>query len=262
LLHGDLVRLAQVFANLLNNAAKYTDSGGPISVTARLDGEQVRVSVRDTGIGIQPEMLPRVFEMFTQVGPADSRAQGGLGIGLALVRALVEMHGGRVEAQSGGPGQGSEFVVRLPVVGTSAKEIGTAQRASKPSGQVLSQRVLVVDDNHDAADSLGMLLKFLGADVRIAYDGASAIEAAEAFRPAVVFLDIGMPGMDGLEVARRIHEREGLRSVTLIALTGWSQEDDRRRTRLAGIDYHLVKPADLNALQALLVSLEGSSHER
>jgi CheY-like chemotaxis protein len=222
---------------------------------ARLDQGRVVVSVRDTGIGIQPEMLPRVFEMFMQMDRTTGRTQGGLGIGLALVRALVEMHGGQVEARSDGPDRGSEFIVCLPLV-TGLRRAGPPQSDSKPSDVLSQRRLLVVDDNRDAADSLGLLLKFLGADVQVVYDGPAALEAVETFRPEVAFVDIGMPDMDGHEVARRIHQKPETRDITLIALTGWSQAEDRRRTSSAGFDFHLIKPADLNALQALLVSLE------
>lgn len=254
-LDGDLVRLSQVFANLLNNAAKYTDGGGQIAIAARTEGSQVVVSVRDNGIGIAPEMLPRVFEMFTQIDRAAGRAQGGLGIGLSLVRALLEMHGGAIDARSNGPGQGSEFIVRLPLV-TVSQHVDLALTERGPLAAVPARRVLVVDDNRDAADSLGMLLRCLGAHVQTVYDGRAALEMIEVFRPAVVFLDIGMPGMDGHEVARRIQQTTGAANITLIALTGLGQEEDRRRTRAAGFDHHLIKPTDLNALQALLASFE------
>jgi PAS domain S-box-containing protein len=258
LVDGDLVRLSQVFANLLNNAANYCDRAGQITITARREEGAVAVSVRDTGIGIAPDMLPRVFDMFTQIDRAGGRAQGGLGIGLALVRALVDMHGGRVEARSGGPGRGSEFVVRLPVLAGAPLPIGTRLPA-RPSDFLPRRRVLVVDDNHDAADSLGMLLRILGADVRVVYDGAAALEAIESFRPIVAFLDIGMPEMDGHELARQIHQRFPSERITLVALTGWSQEEDRERTRLAGFDHHLIKPADISKLQTLLGSLDNPS---
>jgi PAS domain S-box-containing protein len=261
-LDADPVRLAQVFANLLNNAAKYTDEGGQIWLTAKVaKGSQespdgVVVSVRDTGVGIPADMLPRVFELFTQVDRSAGRAQGGLGIGLTLVRSLVQLHGGRVEARSEGLGQGSEFVVHLPLAKGSPAD--GARLADQPPALLSPRRVLVVDDNRDAADSLGMLLKFVGADVQVVYDGAAALKTLDVYQPAVVLLDIGMPGMDGYEVARRIRQHPRGRDVLLIALTGWGQEEDRRRTHTAGFDHHLVKPADVNALQTLLASLEGN----
>ena len=257
LIEGDLVRLAQVLANLLNNAAKYTEDGGQIWLTARQQGGMAVISVRDSGMEISAEMLPRVFEVFAQADRSTSRAQGGLGIGLSLVRSLVEMHGGSVEAQSAGPGQGSEFLIRLPVAQGTRR---TATYPSEPdSTRILpARRILVVDDNRDAAESLGMLLKFLGADVRVVGDGRSALEIISSYRPSVVLLDIGMPGMDGYEVARRIRAQPDLGEVMLIALTGWGQEDDRRRSQSAGFDHHLIKPADIGALRALLDSVEGS----
>jgi signal transduction histidine kinase len=256
MLNGDPVRLSQVFANLLNNAAKYTNDGGQIWFTARQEGEQVIVSVRDTGIGIPKETLPKVFDMFMQAERATTWSQGGLGIGLTLVRSLVEMHGGSVSAHSEGPGCGSEFVVRLPVEKEREQSSATS-RSPKGTSQVLpSRRILVVDDNVDSATTLGMLLKFLGADVQLVHDGPAALDAIDKYRPDVVLLDIGMPGMDGYEVAKRIRQHDAFDDVMLIALTGWGQADDRRRTREAGSDHHLVKPADIAALQALLVSLD------
>jgi CheY-like chemotaxis protein len=245
-----------VFANLLNNAAKYTDPGGQIWLTVRPEGDGVAVSVRDTGTGIPADMLPRVFDLFTQVDQGPGRAQGGLGIGLTLVKSLVEMHGGTVAVSSEGPGRGSEFVVRLPLaVGRGPP--GDLGRAGRPTAVLSRRRVLVVDDNRDAADSLGVLLNLLGADVRVVYSGAAALEALDAYRPAVVLLDIGMPGMDGHEVAQWVRQRSEYRDVTLIALTGWGQADDLRRTRAAGFDFHLIKPTDVNTLETLLFSLEG-----
>jgi signal transduction histidine kinase/ActR/RegA family two-component response regulator len=253
-LDADATRLAQVFANLLNNAAKYTDPGGRITIEAAREGDEVAVCVRDTGMGIAPSALSRVFDMFVQADHASERMQGGLGIGLTLVRRLVEMHGGSVQARSEGPGKGSEFVVRLPL---AAHPQGEAQgRAPAPPEPVKAPpRVLVVDDNRDAAESLGMLLQMLGADVTVTHDGVAALEALGERLPRAVFLDLGMPGMDGYEVARRIRGRPEGAGLTLIALTGWGQERDRRQTRAAGFDHHLIKPADLSALRALLESV-------
>ena len=248
---GDPVRLAQVFANLLNNSAKYTDAGGEIRITARRDNGWAVVSVRDSGAGIPREMLPSVFELFTQIDRHADRSQGGLGIGLTLVKSLVEMHGGTVHASSAGLGKGSEFVVRLPLV--SDRHAVDVSQAPAISGSLLNpRRVLVVDDNHDAAESMGILLKLLGADVHVAYSGAEALDALPTYRPDVVILDIGMPGMDGHEVARRIRRQPEFQKVTLIALTGWGQDKDRRQSQTAGFDYHLIKPADMDALQAVL----------
>jgi signal transduction histidine kinase len=256
ILEADPVRLSQVIANLLNNAAKYTEEGGQIWLTARLEGGDAAVSVRDTGLGIPADMLSRVFDMFAQVDRTLKRSQGGLGIGLTLARTLVEMHGGRVEARSDGLGKGSEFTVRLPLAAeNSLAAEGRSRAASTQPATLSQQRVLVVDDNRDAADSLGLLLKFLGADAHVVYDGPSALQALDVYRPAVVFLDIGMPGMDGHEVARYMRQAPEFQDVMLIAMTGWGQEEDRRRSQAAGFDHHLVKPADADALQALLSSV-------
>jgi CheY-like chemotaxis protein/anti-sigma regulatory factor (Ser/Thr protein kinase) len=254
LLEADPVRLAQVLANLLNNAAKYTEKGGQIWLTARREGPSAVVSVRDNGMGIPADMLPKVFDLFTQVDHISSLAQGGLGIGLTLVRNLVDLHGGSVEAKSQGPGKGSEFVVRLPLAGERLGAHDGGRREVHPTA-VPPRRILVVDDNRDAADSLGTLLKFLGADVYTAHDGPAALEALKTYQPSAVILDIGMPGMDGYEVARQARQQPEGRGVTFIALTGWGQEEDRRRSKEAGIDHHLVKPVDIGALQALLASL-------
>ncbi|MES1244278.1 MAG: ATP-binding protein [Acidobacteriota bacterium] len=256
IVEADPVRLSQVVANLLNNAAKYTPTGGRISLTAARDGDDVVISVRDTGVGIPPEMLPRVFELFTQVDRTRKHSQGGLGIGLALVKSLVEMHRGKVEARSAGLGQGSEFVVRLPLLTDATGASGTGPlaaglREERPS----ARRVLIVDDNRDAAESLALLLQFSGYDVQTVHDGLSALRAIDDYRPAVALLDIGMPGMDGYEVARRVREKPELQDIVLVALTGWGQEEDRRRSTQAGFDRHLVKPVDPEVLQGLLASV-------
>jgi PAS domain S-box-containing protein len=251
-LEADPVRLAQVIANLLNNAAKYTHEGGGIGLTAHREGSTAVISVRDNGMGIPSIMLPKVFDLFAQVDRTYDRAQGGLGIGLTLVRSLVEMHGGSVEAWSEGPGKGSEFVVRLPLADA---QLDPKDHPAQQLQTVMPHRILVVDDNRDSADSLGMLLKLLGADVDAVHDGPAALAALKAFRPNVVVLDIGMPGMDGYEFAREARRRPEGRDVTLIALTGWGQEEDRRRSKDAGIDHHLVKPVDVGALEQLLAGL-------
>ena len=247
-LDADPTRLAQVFANLLNNAAKYSAPGGDIRVTAeRADGEVV-VRVCDAGIGITAEVLPRIFDMFVQAGAAEGTVQSGLGIGLTLARRLVEMHGGSISARSDGPGCGSEFTVRLPLAsGPAPAKVRHAEGTRR-----VQRRVLVVDDNRDAADSLGALLKALGAEVEIAHSGETALADLERYRPQVVFLDIGMPGLDGYEVARRIRRREDGRELQLVAVTGYGQDQHRRLARDAGFDHHLVKPADVGALRALL----------
>jgi PAS domain S-box-containing protein len=258
-LDGDPVRLAQVISNLLNNAAKYTESGGQIWLTVRREAGGIAISVRDNGTGIPPDMLPKIFELFMQVDRNLERAQGGLGIGLTLVKSLVELHGGSVTAASDGPGQGSEFVVHLPLASASAPALPAVEK-ERPASVLPRRQVLVVDDNRDAAQSLGMLLSVLGADVKVAFSGPEALKAIAAHRPDVVLLDIGMPGMDGHEVARQIRLQAELAQVTLIALTGWGQEEDRRKSESAGFDFHLTKPADMSALQALLLSLEGKQH--
>jgi CheY-like chemotaxis protein len=249
MLDADPVRLAQVFANLLNNSAKYTPAGGEIAVTVRVDGGMAVVCVKDNGEGIPRQMLQRVFNMFTQVNTG-MRAQGGLGIGLTLAKTLVHLHGGSIDAASPGTGKGCEFTVRLPLVARAEQ----APRAPAPQTRTDAplRRVLVVDDNHDAADSLGMLLQFLGAEVMVVHDGHAALAAITSYQPAVVLLDLGMPGMNGLEVARRMREDPSARGITLVALTGWGQREDRRRTSEAGFDYHLVKPADVGTLQSIL----------
>jgi PAS domain S-box-containing protein len=252
-LRGDAVRLSQVFANLLNNAAKYTDGPGQISLSARREEQEILVSVRDSGIGIPAPMLPVVFDMFVQADRSTNRAQGGLGIGLTLAKRLVEMHGGTMSAHSAGPGQGSEFVVRLPIAPVDAPRAMHPASDEKPKAMP-QRRVLVVDDNKDAAASMGMLLKYLGTEVQIAHDGETALALIERDHPDVVLLDIGMPGMDGFEVARRVRQRVDFNNIMLIALTGWGQAEDRDRTRGAGFDHHLVKPADIAALQSLLIS--------
>jgi signal transduction histidine kinase/ActR/RegA family two-component response regulator len=259
-LQGDADRLTQIIGNLLNNAAKYTDAGGQIVLTVRREDQVVSISVRDTGMGISQDLLPRVFEPFMQADRHPNRARGGLGIGLTLARNLVEMHGGSIRAYSDGAGRGSEFVVSLPLA--VAQAMSQPAPSPQPPTALASQRILVVDDNRDAAESLGMLLKLLGADVRVAYDGPEALEAFAEYQPAVVLLDIGMPGMDGFEVARRLQQQPGSKDVTFIALTGWGQEGDRQRSRSAGFQYHLIKPADIHALETLLAALDSAPESR
>jgi PAS domain S-box-containing protein len=252
---ADPVRLAQVFANLLNNAAKYTEKGGQIWLSAERQGREVMVSVRDTGIGIPAEYLPRLFEMFSQLAPALERSQGGLGIGLALVRGLVELHGGRVEAHSAGPGRGCEFIVRLPTLDAPV------QARQEPSGDGERTRggprcrILVADDLRDSVESLAMMLRLAGHDIQAAHDGLAAVQAAATFRPDVVLLDIGMPRMNGYEAARHIRGQPWGKDMALIALTGWGLEEDRRRALEAGFDHHLTKPVDPAALEKLIAMI-------
>jgi signal transduction histidine kinase/DNA-binding response OmpR family regulator len=248
---ADPARLAQVLANLLNNAAKYTEEGGQIWLDVAREAGEVVFRVRDTGIGIPREMLASVFELFTQADRSLDRSQGGLGIGLTLVKSLVEMHGGSVRASSEGPGKGSEFVVRLPALPADPPP-PSANGSREVAGAGARRRVLVVDDNVDGADSLAILLRAARHEVAVSHDGAAALREAEAFRPEVVLLDIGLPGMSGYEVARRLRQLPGLEGVLLVALTGYGQDEDRQRSRDAGIDHHLVKPADPQALQQLL----------
>jgi len=257
-LDADPIRLAQAVSNLLNNAAKFTDRGGHIWLVVERNGSDAVITVRDTGVGISRAMLPHVFEMFTQGEQAHSRTLGGLGIGLTLVKRLVEMHGGTVAADSAGQNMGSTFVIRLPtLVDSSQRPQSKAEGPARMSPPSL--RILVVDDNRDAADSLAMLLRTSGNDIRTAYDGAEAVQLANDFEPEVVLLDIGLPNMDGHEVAQRIRQEPWGRRTCLIAVTGWSDEADRARSRAAGFDHHLVKPLDTGHLAQLLGSIERST---
>jgi signal transduction histidine kinase/DNA-binding response OmpR family regulator len=254
-LNADPTRLAQILSNLLDNAAKYTPPDGHITLTAVRQGSEVAVSVRDDGIGIPAEHLPHVFEMFSQVAPALERSQGGLGIGLALVKALVELHGGRVDARSGGAGRGSEFTVHLPAPETAADSQLRDHRADSRDGHGKC-RVLIVDDMPDTADSLALLLSTAGHDTRTAHDGAEAVKAAAAFRPHVVLLDIGLPRMNGYDVARAIRGQPEGKDILLVALTGWGQDVDRQRALAAGFDHHMTKPVDINRLDAVLATVK------
>jgi CheY-like chemotaxis protein/two-component sensor histidine kinase len=253
---ADTTRLAQAFSNLLNNAAKYTEPGGHIWLTSERQGSDVVVSVKDNGLGIRADKLPALFEMFSQVEGSLSRSQGGLGIGLHLVKRLVEMHGGSVAARSEGSGKGSEFVVRLPVI-VEASSASVPAKEGESAAPKSSLRILIVDDNRDGADSLGMMLRLMGNDIRTAYDGEEAVAASEEFRPDVVLLDIGLPKLNGYEACRRIRQQPWSKGMVLIAVTGWGQEEDRRRSHEAGFDKHMVKPVDPQALMKLLGQLDG-----
>jgi CheY-like chemotaxis protein len=252
--NGDLVRLSQVVGNLLNNAAKYTEPHGVISVSAFPSDEEAVLTVRDNGVGISPELLPHVFDPFVQSKEGPGNAQGGLGIGLTLVKTLVELHGGTVQAASEGVGTGSRFTIRLPRLPSEHVRHSPAPRPDDPGAcrRIPARRVLVVDDNRDAADSLAALLRLQGHDVRVAYDGESSVSEATVHRPELILLDIGMPGIDGYETARRIRRIPGLDAARLVALTGWGQEEDRRRTAASGFDGHLVKPPEPEALAEVL----------
>jgi signal transduction histidine kinase len=279
---GDPTRLTQAIANVLGNAAKYTDQGGQVIVSAVTRGADVEISIRDNGIGIRREMLPHVFELFTQLDRDDGRAQGGLGIGLALVQRLVRMHGGDVSATSDGQGRGSEFVIRLPLLREKEDEeekgavevtpeqiVGDLAAASEMAAVVaplvtasaarMARRILIADDNNDALESLATLLQLSGHEVYTATNGGTALQSIERHLPEVVLLDIGMPLLDGYEVARRIRAQPWGQRITLVALTGWGQDSDRRRSREAGFDSHLVKPLDLETLTDLLARLPSVS---
>jgi CheY-like chemotaxis protein len=248
-LNADRARLAQVFGNLLNNSCKYTRPNGTIALTAKRVDDDVVVTVKDNGAGIPADKIDSIFDMFMQVDRTAEHSQGGLGIGLTLVKRLVEMHGGSIEARSEGEGLGSEFIVRLPVMGKPAVAAPVSDNGSASS---TGRRVLIVDDNQDSADSLSMLLEITGNKTFQAHDGLEALDAVEKHRPEVVLLDIGLPKLDGHEVCRRIRAMPWGRDIIIIALTGWGQEDDRRRSEEAGFNGHLVKPVDYDQLLALL----------
>jgi len=254
----DAARLTQVLANLLNNAAKYTPEQGRVTLAASVEPgagglAEVRIRVTDSGIGITPEMLPRIFDMFTQVDATLDRSQGGLGIGLTLVRRLVEMHGGTVEVTSEGAGLGSEFTIRLPYEQLVASESSREQSSARVPDASL--RVLVVDDNADAAESLAVLLRLMGHEVELAGEGRSALELAASFEPQLVLMDIGLPGMSGYDIATALRNRPQMRSTTLVAVTGWGQDSDRKRARDTGFDHHLTKPVEPDRLEQIIDSV-------
>ncbi|HEV3166492.1 MAG TPA: ATP-binding protein, partial [Isosphaeraceae bacterium] len=250
-LNADATRVHQILVNLLVNAAKYTDAGGKIWLTARREGDQVVIKVRDNGMGIPPDRLPTMFELFAQGERSLARSEGGLGVGLALVKKLVEMHGGTVSAASEGPGKGSEFTIQLPAVERALGATAQSTPGHAPD-RVKGSRVLVVDDNIDTATGLAKLLKVLGHDVRTAHDGQAAIEAAREHRPEFVLLDLGLPRMDGYQVAEKLRQEECCKGAVLIAISGYGQEQDRRRSTQSGFHHHLVKPLDYSVLLTLM----------
>jgi two-component system CheB/CheR fusion protein len=258
-MYGDPVRLVQIVGNLLNNACKFTDQGGSIGLRVEQVGQQAVLRVWDNGIGIAAEQLPRIFDMFTQVETSLERSHGGLGIGLTLVKSLVELHGGTVEAHSAGLGQGCELVVRLPILAEEPEPLAPAAGDPAPTAP---RRILVVDDNRDTAESLALLLELAGPETHTPIDGAEAVEAAAAFRPDIILLDIGLPKLNGYEAARQIRKQQGGKSLALVALTGWGQAEDRRRSEEAGFDAHLVKPVDLGVLKNLLAELQPAERSK
>jgi CheY-like chemotaxis protein len=261
--NGDGHRLEQVISNLLNNAAKYTEPGGIIQISAEAEGGDVVVRVRDTGVGIEHNMLPRIFDLFAQERQSLDRSRGGLGIGLALVRSIVHLHGGSVAAASGGKGQGSLFTVRLPAMTGAATPRAATPGDVTTTGQLLAGRVLIVDDNRDAAVLLGELLETYGCQTVIAHDGPSALAATERFVPEIAILDIGLPVMDGYELAGHLRRDPRLAGVRLIAVTGYGQTHDRERSRDAGFDAHLVKPvSDARLRDALSQSRIAADHAK
>jgi len=253
-LDADPVRLAQIFSNLLNNAAKYMDRGGRIWLTTAREGKEVVVSVRDAGIGIPEDAMPAIFDMFAQVDRSLEKSQGGLGIGLTLVKQLLEMHGGRIEARSEGQGKGAEFIARLPIatVEPLRQAVNDAGERGVTAGTC---RILVADDNRDAAESMSMVLRLMGNEVRTVNDGIKAVEEAEAFRPDMVLLDIGMPRLNGYDAARRIRAERWGKAILVVAMTGWGQDEDKRRASEAGFDQHFTKPVNPADLEQLIAGL-------
>jgi PAS domain S-box-containing protein len=254
-LEGDPTRIEQVIVNLLNNSAKYSKDASRITLTAELAGDKTVLAVQDTGIGIAPELLPHIFDLFTQADRSLERSQGGLGIGLTLVRKLVELHDGTVEAHSEGIGKGSEFVIRLPALREAPHAPLSESTTPGSARSVNPLRLLVVDDNVDAAESMSLVLTMSGHQVHQAHTGEEALQAAKEYRPDAILMDIGLPGLNGYQVAERLRETPDLRDIVLIAMTGYGQEDDRQRAKQVGFDYHLVKPADPQQLQQLLAAL-------
>jgi PAS domain S-box-containing protein len=253
-LNADPNRLAQVIANVLSNAAKYTPNGGRIALAVEAEGPEAVIRVKDNGIGIPRDMQHRVFEMFVQIERPNESGYTGLGIGLTLVRQIVQMHGGSIEVASEGENRGTEFTVRMPLLFEPAPFEEPTPRTENAT-EAPARRILVVDDNRDAAETMSLILQLLGNDVRLAYDGLEAVLKAEQFRPAVVLMDIGMPRLNGYEAARRIREQPWGNGMTLVALTGWGQEEDKEKTRAAGFDHHLTKPAEPDVIRELLAKL-------
>jgi two-component system CheB/CheR fusion protein len=256
-MQADPVRLEQILTNLLHNAAKYTPEGGQIGLSVAREGGELVVRVRDNGIGIDPEQLPEVFELFMQADRSLDRSLGGLGIGLTLVKTLVELHGGSIEAISEGPGRGSEFIVRLPAAEPVEPVEPVEQEGDGDGAPISPRRILIVDDSPDAIRTLEVLLSRLGHEIHTATDGPAALEAVAAFSPDLVILDLGLPDMDGFEVARRLRAAPKTSGLTLVALSGYGREDDRRKCREVGFDDHAVKPVDFDRLQELLVARHG-----
>jgi CheY-like chemotaxis protein len=252
MLEADFARISQIFSNILNNAAKYTDNGGIINISAEEMGDAVIITVSDNGIGVSAEMLPSIFEMFAQVDSSLERTQGGLGIGLTLVKKLVEMHGGSIEARSEGLHLGSRFSIKLPIALNKDINI-TKNEETMKENHTASLRVLVVDDNEASAKTLGWMLELSGHEIRLAHDGKSALEIARNYKPSVVLLDIGLPGMNGYEVCKTMKLEPSLKDTVYIAQTGWSQEEHIQRSKEAGFNHHLIKPIDMKELQDLLV---------
>jgi CheY-like chemotaxis protein/two-component sensor histidine kinase len=255
-LDADRSRLAQILGNLFNNACRYTPPGGTIVVTSTCRGPLAEVTVRDSGIGIPADKLSTIFDLFSQIEPTLDQSRSGLGIGLRLVKVLTERHGGTVEATSDGPGRGSEFIVRLPVVAPPALDM--ISTAEPPRRAAEGRRILIVDDNIDAAESLSLLLSVAGHETEVCHDGESALHAAERLRPDMILLDIGLPGLSGLDVCRQVRTKSWGQETMVIALTGWGQELNRRQSEEAGFDHHLVKPVDYDVLDALLTSMDSS----
>jgi CheY-like chemotaxis protein len=249
---ADKTRLVQVLCNLLSNAAKYSEPGSPIRLAVERDGDEAVIRVQDEGIGIAPHLLPHVFEMFTQLDQSLERSQSGMGVGLAIARQLIEMHGGSVQAHSEGLESGSEFIVRLPLLHSPATAQQGTEGDGPSSGPAAVYRILVVDDNRDAAQTLATMLKLMGHEVHTAHDGYEGVEAATAFQPDVILLDIGMPRLNGFDACQRIREQPWSRNVLIVALTGWGQEQDKLRSQQVGFNKHLVKPVEPAALTKLL----------
>jgi CheY-like chemotaxis protein len=253
---GDLTRLVQVVGNLLNNAAKYSDEGSHIWLEAQQEGNEVVLRVRDEGIGLSDDLRPHIFDLFTQADRSLDRAQGGLGIGLTLVRNLVELHGGKVEAKSEGPSRGSEFIVRLPAHAPAPVPNAAQESCGEPLGNSSpALRVLVVEDNFDSAEMLALMLELNHHEVRVTHDGPSALAVMQEFQPQVVLCDIGLPGMNGYEVAQELRARSEFKKTRLIALSGYGRDEDRHRSRESGFDSHLMKPVEPDVLEALLSSV-------